>query len=427
MSQSELSQMRPPLVPLATLIGHELRNKKVENPFVKYGQAALAKKGEDYFLIKPDCQRIPGNASTSFSVFAIFDGHNGISAAIFAKENLLNNVLSAIPQGTSRDEWLQALPRALVAGFVKTDIEFQQKGETSGTTVTFVVIDGWTVTVASVGDSRCILDTQGGVVSLLTVDHRLEENGEERERVTASGGEVGRLNVFGGNEVGPLRCWPGGLCLSRSIGDTDVGEFIVPIPHVKQVKLSHAGGRLIIASDGIWDALASDMAAKACRGLPAELAAKLVVKEALRSRGLKDDTTCLVVDIVPSDHPVPAPTPRKKQNMLSSFIFGKKAQGSMNKASNKLSAVGVVEELFEEGSAMLAERLGKDFPLNSSGLCRCAVCQVDQQPSDGLSVNSGPFFSPSSKPWEGPFLCTNCRRKKDAMEGKRPSRATVMT
>lgn len=35
---------------------------------------------------------------------------------------------------------------------------------------------------------------------------------------------------------------------------------------------------MIIASDGIWDALSSDMAAKSCRGLPAELAAKLVVK-----------------------------------------------------------------------------------------------------------------------------------------------------
>jgi hypothetical protein len=33
------------------------------------------------------------------------------------------------------------------------------------------------------------------------VDHRLEENVEERERVTASGGEVGRLNLFGGQEV----------------------------------------------------------------------------------------------------------------------------------------------------------------------------------------------------------------------------------
>uniref|UniRef100_A0A2P2KKI1 protein-serine/threonine phosphatase n=2 Tax=Rhizophora mucronata TaxID=61149 RepID=A0A2P2KKI1_RHIMU len=427
MSQVELSRMKTPLVPLATLIGRELRGKKVEKPYVKYGQAALAKKGEDYFLTKPDCQRVPGDTSTSFSVFAIFDGHNGISAAIFAKENLLDNVLSAIPQDVSREEWLQALPRALVAGFVKTDIEFQQRGETSGTTVTFVVIDGWTVTVASVGDSRCILDTQGGIVSLLTVDHRLEENVEERERVTASGGEVGRLNVYGGNEVGPLRCWPGGLCLSRSIGDTDVGEFIVPIPHVKQVKLSNAGGRLIIASDGIWDALSSDMAAKSCRGLPAELAAKLVVKEALRSRGLKDDTTCLVVDIIPPACPVLPPTLRKKPNVLSSLIFGKKPYNSMNKSTSKLSAVGAVEELFEEGSAMLAERLGKDFPLNAkSGLYRCAVCQVDQSPSDGLSINSGPFFSPGSKPWEGPFLCANCRRKKDAMEGKRPSRPMVI-
>lgn len=39
------------------------------------------------------------------------------------------------------------------------------------------------------------------------------------------------------SQIGPLRCWPGGLCLSRSIGDMDVGEFIVPVPYVKQVKV----------------------------------------------------------------------------------------------------------------------------------------------------------------------------------------------
>ncbi|XP_002467711.2 uncharacterized protein LOC8077065 [Sorghum bicolor] len=89
----------------------------------------------------------------------------------------------------------------------------------------------WVHGHSGVGDSRCILDTQGGELQLLTMDHSLEENAEERERVTASGGEVGRL------KVGPLWCWPGGLCLSRSIGDMDVGEFIVPIPHVKQEKV----------------------------------------------------------------------------------------------------------------------------------------------------------------------------------------------
>ncbi|KAI3675998.1 hypothetical protein L1987_85594 [Smallanthus sonchifolius] len=318
---------RSPLVPLGTLISRELRHGNVEKPTVNYGQAGLAKKGDDYFLIKPDCQRICGDPLTSFSVFAIFDGHNGISAAIFAKENLLNNTLSAIPQGCDREEWLQALPRALVAGF-----------------------------------------------------------------------------------VGPLHCWPGELCLSRSIGDTDVGEFIVPIPHVKQVKLSNSGGRLIIASDGIWDALSSEMAAHCCRGLPADLAAKL---EALRSRGLKDDTTCVVVDIIPYGYPAIPQTPKKKQNLLTSLIPGKRFNNSLNEEPNKLPAVGTVEELFEEGSAMLAERLGKDLHLNSnSGTFRCAVCQGNEAPNDDLS---GTIFSPSP----GPMLCSKCRRKKDAMEGKK--------
>lgn len=54
--------------------------------------------------------------------------------------------------------------------------------------------------------------------------------------------------------------------------------FSTSLIYVFVEKLSNAGGRLIIASDGIWDALSSDMAAKSCRGLPAELAARQVVK-----------------------------------------------------------------------------------------------------------------------------------------------------
>ncbi|KAK4760624.1 hypothetical protein SAY87_005517 [Trapa incisa] len=411
------------LVPLAALLSREMKNEKMEKPTLRYGCTAQSKKGEDYFLIKTDCLRVPGNPSSAFSVFAVFDGHNGNAAALYTRENLLNHVMCAIPGGLGREDWLQALPRALVAGFVKTDKEFQRRGETSGTTATFVVVDGWTVTAACVGDSRCILDTQGSVVSNLTVDHRLEDNAEERERVTASGGEVGRLNIFGGTEIGPLRCWPGGLCLSRSIGDMDVGEFIVPVPHVKQVKLSNLGGRLIIASDGIWDALSSDMAARSCHGLPAELAAKQVVKEALRSRGLKDDTTCIVVDIIPpDDSDLPSLAP-KKQNKLRALLLKIKSRSSSGNLSKKLSAVGAVEELFEEGSAMLAERLGtNDIAAQSTpGLFTCAVCQVDLAPSEGISVHAGSIFSTSSIPWQGPFLCGDCRNKKDAMEGKRPS------
>ncbi|KAG5236884.1 protein phosphatase [Salix suchowensis] len=427
MASREERRRHDNLVPLAALISREMRTEKMEKPIVKYGHAAQSRKGEDYFLIKMDCQRLPGNLSSTFSVFAIFDGHNGNAAAIYTRENLLNHVLGAIPRDLGREEWLQALPRALVAGFVKTDKEFQSQGETSGTTATFVIVDRWTVTVASVGDSRCILDAQGGAVSSLTVDHRLQENVEERKRVTASGGVVGRLSTVGGVEIGPLRCWPGGLCLSRSIGDMDVGEFIVPVPFVKQVKLSNAGGRLIIASDGIWDALSSEMAAKSCHGLPAELAARQVVKEALRTRGLKDDTTCLVVDIIPPDNSIPLSTPPKKQNKLRALLFRKKSHDSASKLSKKLSAIGIVEELFEEGSAMLAERLGNDNSASqsTSGIFTCVVCQIDLAPSEGISVHAGSIFSTSSKPWQGPFLCADCRNKKDAMEGKRSSGVRV--
>lgn len=40
----------------------------------------------------------------------------------------MSHILSAIPGGLGREEWLHALPRALVAGFVKTDKEFQSRG-----------------------------------------------------------------------------------------------------------------------------------------------------------------------------------------------------------------------------------------------------------------------------------------------------------
>ena len=34
-----------------------------------------------------------------------------------------------------------------------------------------------------------------------------------------------------------MRIWPGGLCVSRSIGDADAGPEVVSVPHIKQVSL----------------------------------------------------------------------------------------------------------------------------------------------------------------------------------------------
>ncbi|XP_059590436.1 probable protein phosphatase 2C 12 isoform X1 [Vitis vinifera] len=417
-------------VPLSVLLKRELASEKIEKPDIIHGQASQSKKGEDFTLLKTECQRVVGDGVSTYSVFGLFDGHNGSAAAIYSKENLLNNVLAAIPPELSRDEWVAALPRALVAGFVKTDIDFQEKARTSGTTVTFVIIEGWVVTVASVGDSRCILESAEGDIYHLSADHRLECNEEERDRITASGGEVGRLNTGGGAEIGPLRCWPGGLCLSRSIGDMDVGEFIVPVPYVKQVKLSTAGGRLIISSDGVWDALSPEMAFDCCRGMPADAAATQVVKEALHVKGLRDDTTSIVIDIQPPEKvpAAPLPPPKKQGKGVFKSMFRKKPSESSSHVDKEYSEPDVVEELFEEGSAMLAERLDAKYPIcNVFKLFMCAVCQVEMKPGEGISIHAGSSNAGKLRPWDGPFLCSSCQEKKEAMEGRRGGMPTPLS
>ncbi|KAI9118188.1 hypothetical protein K1719_010520 [Acacia pycnantha] len=352
-------------VPLSVLLKRESASEKIDKPEIQHGQAGQSKKGEDFTLLKTECQRVVGDGVSTYSVFALFDGHKGSAAAVYAKENLLNNVLSVIPSDLNRDEWIAALPRALVAGFVKTDKDFQETGQTSGTTVTFAIIQGWVVTVASVGDSRCILEPSEGGLYYLSADHRLDTNEEEVTRIASSGGEVGRLNTGGGAEIGPLRCWPGGLCLSRSIGDMDVGQYIVPVPYVKQVKLSTSGGRLIICSDGVWDALAAETALDCCRGMSSEVAALHIVEEAVHAKGLRDDTTCIVIDILPPEKPPTPPLTYAKRPMKGMFksVFRRKSAESSSYNEKDYMKPDVVMELYEEGSAMLSERLDTKYPL----------------------------------------------------------------
>ncbi|GMI78508.1 hypothetical protein like AT1G47380 [Hibiscus trionum] len=418
---SSKGQHRPVL--LSVLLERESANVKIKKPEIVHGLANQSKKGEDFTMLKTECQRTMGDGVTTFSVFGLFDGHNGPAAAIYSKENLLNNVLNAIPPDLNTDEWVDALPRALVAGFVKTDKDFQEREKISGTTVTLVIIEGWVITVASVGDSRCIFDSAVGGIYYLSADHRLDCSEEERGRITASGGDIGRLNAGCGTEIGPLRCWPGGLCLSRSIGDRDVGEFIVPVPYVKQIKISTAGGRMIISSDGVWDALSAEAALDCCRGMPPDAAAAQIVKEALRADGLRDDTTCIVIDILPQEkRAVPSTTPKKRVKRLFMSLFRKKPSESSSRSDKKYKGPDAVEVLFEEGSAMLSKRLDTKYPVcNMFKLLMCAICQLELKPGEGISVHAGPSSSVKLCQGDGPFLCSSCQVKKEAMEWIRPS------
>ncbi|PNG81819.1 putative protein phosphatase 2C 12, partial [Tetrabaena socialis] len=53
----------------------------------------------------------------------------------------------------------------------------------------------------------------------------------------------------------PLRVWPSGINMTRTIGDEAARGLLIPDPAVRQVSLPVTGARLIVASDGLWDAV----------------------------------------------------------------------------------------------------------------------------------------------------------------------------
>jgi len=53
---------------------------------------------------------------------------------------------------------------------------------------------------------------------------------------------------------GPLRAWPGGLAMSRAIGDADCSSWLIAEPHVRTVALPPGGCDIVLATDGVWDA-----------------------------------------------------------------------------------------------------------------------------------------------------------------------------
>lgn len=112
--------------------------------------------------------------------------------------------------------------------------------QVSGTTATVAVLVGWELLIANVGDSLAFLDT-GSEVIQVSGNHRLDTNKAEQARLREAGCEVSRSTVEH-KPVGPLRVWPGGLAMGRTLGDSEVGLLLSAPPS----KASRQGSRLSI-------------------------------------------------------------------------------------------------------------------------------------------------------------------------------------
>lgn len=86
------------------------------------------------------------------------------------------------------------------------------------------------------------------------------------------------------------------------------------------------------------------------------------LQEAVQYKGLRDDTTCIVIDILPPEKLVsPMPAPKKHGMGMGGVgvfknMFRRRSSESSSYLDKDYPEPDVVEEIFEEGSAMLAKR-----------------------------------------------------------------------
>ena len=297
----------------------------VGNPAIRVARSRKVQKGEDKAFEMPDARwvatRVEGSGKTinndnasntvHFSAFGLFDGHGGKACAEHCSATMLDCVLAALDshgpiQGDAdaHDVFEERLPAALKRGFDTCDTEFLKRDIHSGATATVVVVHGRSITTASVGDSLAIVDLGvscgfAGPAQRLSPEHRLDTSGSERDRILAAGGEVRATAFEDGKPVGPLRVWPGGLAVSRTIGDRDGKKGgVISEPEISRVVVpdEQPGFRITLASDGLWDAATVKQAAQCSGKLATTAAAAALCKLAQKQKDNRDDITVLVID-----------------------------------------------------------------------------------------------------------------------------------
>ncbi|KAH0793840.1 protein phosphatase 2C [Histomonas meleagridis] len=187
-----------------------------------------------------DVSCVVPNIPTDTSVFfGLFDGHGGRDASEYVAQNLPNYIKNRVDGGSP-------LTTAISDSFKVLQNEMKPWCVYVGTTAAIAVVDGSKLTVANVGDSRCVLSHNGNAVRL-TVDDK-PDLPEEMEYIQSKGGIVkeGRLG--------------GMLAVSRALGDGFLGDCVNPTPHIKEVQITSEDAFVIIACDGVWDVMSDQEA-----------------------------------------------------------------------------------------------------------------------------------------------------------------------
>lgn len=187
----------------------------------------------------------------SASYYAVFDGHNGLEAAVYG--------VSHLHQFLAESHYYPTDPvLAFKDAFRKTDEEFIHKSGKenlrSGTTAVCALLrpKESMLYIAWLGDSQAVIVKQGCPTQIVK-PHKPDRE-DERERIEGMGGSV----LFWGT-------WRvnGQLAVSRAIGDLEYKPYVSAEPDVKAIPLDGTEDFLILACDGLWDFVSEQEAVNA--------------------------------------------------------------------------------------------------------------------------------------------------------------------
>lgn len=208
----------------------------------------------------------------TWAFFGVYDGHGGKSEMEYCEARLHDVVLGEVEQALGPGGGGDVGP-ALAGAFRKIDSQLAMLGAWgSGCTATVALLrrapaGDATLHVANVGDSRAVLVElrAGGGARRVSTDHHAGDP-DECKRIQEEGGFVRYGRVAGQ------------LIVSRSLGDhhlKSAGVSCIPSVHTARVGADDAAGHaLVIASDGLWDALSDEDAGDVVRSCAAAAGAQ---------------------------------------------------------------------------------------------------------------------------------------------------------
>lgn len=209
------------------------------------------------------------NKSPSQHFAAVFDGHGpeGHKISKFLKDQLAKDFPLALKNSfeqifsESSDQVLKGCIETVKNKVLQSNIDLQY----SGSTLIAAYLNDSEFVCANIGDSQAVIVSYDKQWSHRAVNglHR-PANVNEKLRIERAGGRVGKLQDSSGNFYGPLRAWNSksglpGLGISRSIGDLYIKDFgVTAEPEVFCLHLKPADKFIILASDGLWDIIATE-------------------------------------------------------------------------------------------------------------------------------------------------------------------------